>query len=117
MKRQMRAAFDQEAFAATISAVIDARGVTDREAGRQAGVSPSTITRSVRQELRPDVDSLVLLADWAGVPLEAFARRTRPLEASGTVGELHRVVSALRAAHEAAEAVLASALPTTQENE
>ena len=107
-RRALRDSFDQAAWSAVIIAVISARGISDRQAATEAGVACSTITRTVRQDKRPDVDTLVALADWAGVPLELFARRKRPLEGvdGGAVEDARRLLAALRAAHEAAETVL-----------
>lgn len=109
--RALREAFDQEAFSTAIAQVIRARGVTDREAAREAGVSSSTVTRCIRGDKCPDVHTLVALVDWAELPLEAFARRRRPL-GHGTrgIGELARILAALRAAGAAADAVMAEAV-------
>lgn len=100
------ASFDQETFAVAVGCVITARGLTDREAARQAGVASSTITRTVRQAFRPDVDSLAALADWAELPLDLFLRRARPLNEPGSLRELRRLVAALKAATDAAEAAM-----------
>ena len=47
-----------------------------REVARQAGVSPSTLTR-MAQGKRPDVDGLAALSRWLGIPVEQFIR-SRP---------------------------------------
>jgi transcriptional regulator with XRE-family HTH domain len=98
------ASFDQPAFAAGIAAVIEARGLSDRDVARQVGVAPSTITRSVRQGKNPDVDSLAALADWAGLPIDAFITRTREI-ATPTAGDVRRTIAAMRASEAAAMAL------------
>lgn len=96
--QRARVAFDHTAFAGAIVAVISAKGVSDREAARQAGVSPSTITRCIRQDHRPDVESLALLADWAGLPVDAFVLRQRPITDTPRVSQVRRIVAAEHAA-------------------
>lgn len=96
--------FDQPAFAAAIAAVIEARGLSDRDVARQVGVAPSTITRSIRQGKNPDVDSLAALADWAGLPVDAFIIRTRDI-ATPTVDDVRRTIAAMRASEAAAAAL------------
>lgn len=100
-----RAAFDQAAFASAFAGVISARGLSDREAARQAGVSASTITRCIRQAHRPDVDSLGLLVDWAGLPVEVFILRQRPIPDTPRVSETRRIIAAQSAAQAAAHAL------------
>jgi transcriptional regulator with XRE-family HTH domain len=99
-----RAAFDTHAFAAAIAAVISARGLSDRQAAKQAGINPSTVTRAIRQGKNPDANSLAILADWAGLPVDAFIVRTRAL-ATPLADDVRRTVAALRAS-EAAMAAL-----------
>jgi transcriptional regulator with XRE-family HTH domain len=98
-------AFNQAAFAAAIAAVISARGLTDRAAAREIGVSPSTVTRSVRHDKRPDVDSLCLMVDWAGLSLDVFAVRQRPIPEMPSVADQRRIVAAQRAAESASQAL------------
>lgn len=107
-RRHLRDRFDQQAWSAAIITVISARGVSDRQAAIEAGVSPSSLCRTVRGDKHPDVDTMVALADWAGVSLKLFARRTRPLAGvePGAVQDARRLLAALRAAHDAAETVL-----------
>jgi transcriptional regulator with XRE-family HTH domain len=95
--------FDQPAFAAAIAAVIHARGLTDRQAALQAGLSPSTLTR-IRQGHNPDVDNLAALADWAQLPVDAFIVRTRDI-ATPLVDDVRRTVAALRASEAAVGAL------------
>lgn len=98
------ASFDQSAFAAAIAAVIHARGLSDRQTAEQSGLAPSTITRAIRQGRKPDVDSLAALADWAGLPVDAFIVRTNTL-GTPLVYDVRRMVAAMRASLAAAEAL------------
>lgn len=95
--------FDRDGFAAAVAAIITARGITDRQAAREAGLAPSTITRCVRGPHRPDVDSLAALADWAGLPVDAFIVRRRPIPDAPTVIDTRRVTAAQQATAGAAE--------------
>jgi transcriptional regulator with XRE-family HTH domain len=100
----MSGSFDQPAFAAAIGAVISARGISDRQAAREAGINPSTINRAVRQGQRPDVDNLAAIADWARLPVDAFIIRTRAI-ATPLADDMRRTVAALRASEAAAAAL------------
>lgn len=95
--------FDQEAFADAIQAVIAARDVTDRAVARATGLSPSTVTRTIRQGNSPDVEGFMRLADWAGLSLDAFIRRQRPIPETPLVSEQRRIVAAQQAADAAAK--------------
>lgn len=95
--------FDRDGFAAAVAAVITARSVSDRQAARESGIAPSTVTRCIRGPHRPDVDSLAALADWAGLPVDAFILRQRPIPDTPTVADTRRVVAARHAAQAAAE--------------
>ncbi len=97
--------FDQEAFAAAVTAVIQARGLSDRETARQAGVAPSTITRTIRQGKRPDVDNLAALCDWAGLPVDAFVKRHRPIPETPLVSHVRLIAAAHLSADAAAKAL------------
>lgn len=94
--------FDSAAFASAIHAVIAARQLSDREVARQAGLSGSTITRTIRQGRSPDVEGFMRLADWAGLSLDAFIVRHRPIPEASSVSQQRRVVAAQQAAEAAA---------------
>ena len=64
---------DIPALHATLDSARQERGLSWRELARQAGVSPSTLTR-MAQGKRPDVDGLAALVRWVGVPVEQFIR-------------------------------------------
>jgi transcriptional regulator with XRE-family HTH domain len=102
---ERRLAFDMAAFRSAVQAVIQARGLTDRAAAREAGVGASTMTRCIRQEHAPDVHSLALLADWAELPLDAFVPRRRPIPETSLVTDKRRIAAAQRASAAAAEAL------------
>lgn len=95
--------FDRDGFAAAVSAVVESRGISDRAVCRECGLSSSTATRIVRQGLMPDVTTLVRLADWAGLSVDAFVVRDRPLPATPLVYDQRRIAAAQQAARAAAE--------------
>lgn len=97
--------FSQAAFAAAVAAVITARDVSDRQTAREAGVAPSTLTRCVRQGKNPDVDTLARLCDWAGLSLDAFVVRQRPIPETPFVADQRRMVAAMQSADAAARAL------------
>jgi transcriptional regulator with XRE-family HTH domain len=97
-------AFDWPAFRAAVAAVIEARGLSDRDVATQAGLVSSTITRTIRQGDTASVESVVRFADWAGLPLDAFVERRNPV-ASPLVDETRAAVAALRASEAAAAAL------------
>ncbi|PKN47066.1 MAG: XRE family transcriptional regulator [Deltaproteobacteria bacterium HGW-Deltaproteobacteria-20] len=46
------------------------RGIALRAAAREAGVSPATLSRIEAGAVHPDLDTVRLLVDWLGVPLD-----------------------------------------------
>ncbi len=46
-------------------------GISWRQLAKEAGVSPSTITR-MKDNKRPDVDGFAALVQWLGMPADAF---------------------------------------------
>lgn len=65
--------FDERAFAFALTAAMKARGVSSyREVARQAGVSPSTITRVMQESHGPDVDTFAALCVWGQLDPRAF---------------------------------------------
>ena len=67
--------FDPQALYAALEAERSARGVTWKQIARETGVSVSTITRT-RHGGRMEVDGVLALVGWLGVPVEAFTRET-----------------------------------------
>ena len=69
-----RARFDKAAFDATLDATRAARGLTWRDVAREAGVSPSTLTR-LGQGKNPDVHTFAALVAWSGADAGQFVGR------------------------------------------
>jgi transcriptional regulator with XRE-family HTH domain len=70
--------FDSNAFFDALDAVRLARGKNWKELGKEAGISPSTLTR-MAQGKRPDVDSLAALARWSDLSVDSFMRGDHPV--------------------------------------
>ena len=66
--------FDRERFVLVLDYLRTGKDLTWRQVCRQAGVTPSTVTR-MKQGRGPDVDGLVLLAAWANVDLRVFLKK------------------------------------------
>lgn len=107
-------AFDWPAFRAAVAGVIEARGLSDREAAREAGVNHSLIARVIRYGDSGSVENTAKLADWAGLALDAFVQRRTPI-ASPTADGTRATVAALRASEAAAEALRLMLTTTPQE--
>lgn len=91
-----RGSFDAEAFYAALDGVRAAHKLNWRHVAKEAGVSPSTMTR-LAQGKRPDVDSLAALVDWAGLDANSFVRRVRaPVNDEGDGPPLARISTLLR---------------------
>jgi transcriptional regulator with XRE-family HTH domain len=70
-----RARFDKAGFFAAVEATRVARGLTWRQVARETTLSPSTFTR-LQQGYGPDVDTMAILVDWAGIDTDRFIIRT-----------------------------------------
>lgn len=68
-----QAHLDVEALYAALDEQRKARGLSWRELAKEAGVSPSTLTR-LGQKKRPDVDSFAALIQWLGISSDRFLR-------------------------------------------
>lgn len=83
------------------AARIERGDLSWREVARQAGISPSTLTR-MAQGKRPDVDGLAALVRWLGIPVEQFIRsrpgapRRRAQSKSATMAAITAVLRADR---------------------
>ncbi len=53
------------------------RELTLRSAAAESGVSASTLSRIERKEARPDLDTVRLIADWIGLPLDKVLQKPR----------------------------------------
>lgn len=94
--------FNHEGFRHAVQAIIAGRQLSDRDVARQAGLSSSTITRTIRQDKHPDVEGLMRLADWAGLSVDAFMMRHRPIPEAPSVSRQRNVAAAQQAAEAAA---------------
>lgn len=72
--RGERGSFDASAFFSALDAERQARRMTWKQVADEAGISQSTLTR-LAQGRRPDVDSLAVLVDWAGLKADDFVVR------------------------------------------
>lgn len=72
-------------------------GLSWRQLAKQAGVSPSTLTR-MQQGKRPDVDTFGALVQWLNIPAEEFL--LRPEHEMGEKRPSARVKTVLRAKRE-----------------
>ncbi len=68
-----QAHLDVEALYAALDEQRKAKGLSWRELAKEAGISPSTLTR-LGQQKRPDVDSFAALIQWLGIPSDQFLR-------------------------------------------
>ncbi len=68
-----REAFDGVGFFAALDAERQARSINWKTLAKDAGVSPSTLTR-MAQGKRPDVDTFSALCRWAGLDADSFMR-------------------------------------------
>lgn len=62
---------DLDALVGALDSERRARGISWRQLGAQAGVSPSTLTRMQQGKL-PDVNTFTALTRWLNVPAERF---------------------------------------------
>jgi transcriptional regulator with XRE-family HTH domain len=69
----MRVAINAAEFAARLREKCMKEKLSIRQAATAAGVSPATFSRVLRGDHIPDYGILVVLAQWAGIPLEDVA--------------------------------------------
>jgi transcriptional regulator with XRE-family HTH domain len=65
--------FDAAALFTAMDAQRVARGMTWEQVGREIGVSAATIQRA-RRGGRMEVDGMLAMVGWLGVPVETFVR-------------------------------------------
>ena len=65
--------FDTKALYEALDQARQERGWTWQQVGREIGVSPTTITRT-RAGGRLEVDGMVAMVGWLGLPVEHFVR-------------------------------------------
>ena len=68
--------FDSKALSAALDAQRVARGMTWTQVAAATGVSAATITRT-RAGGRLEVDGMLAMVRWLGVPVEKFVRESR----------------------------------------
>jgi transcriptional regulator with XRE-family HTH domain len=71
------AAVDAAELAARVRAKREAEGLSLRAAAKVLGMSAATISRVESGDHLPERDHLLLLADWAGLPLGEKSRQRR----------------------------------------
>lgn len=64
--------FNNEAFAIAINLKAFEQRLSYRDVAKQAGTSPSTITRVTTQRKSPDANTLARLIKWLNQPFESF---------------------------------------------
>lgn len=84
--------FDTAGFYSALDVARERRSLSWRQFAREAGVSPSTLTR-VGQGRRPDADSLVRLCSFAG--LDPLSFTTQPARTASTTN-LPQIMALLR---------------------
>jgi transcriptional regulator with XRE-family HTH domain len=67
--------FDPKALYSALDAERLSRGVSWKQVAAETGVSGSTISRTQRGG-RMEVDGVLALVGWLGVPVESFTRET-----------------------------------------
>jgi transcriptional regulator with XRE-family HTH domain len=68
--------FDTKALYETLDKQRVAQGLSWQDVARATGVSAATLTRT-RQGGRMEVDGMLAMVAWLGLPVEHFVRRTR----------------------------------------
>src|SRR5437879_3682384 len=71
------ARLDVDALYAALDARRRSKGLSWREVAREAGVSPSTLTR-MAQGKRPDVNGFAALVSWLGMSADEFLTALHP---------------------------------------
>ena len=67
--------FNPKALYAALDAERRSRGLTWKQVAQDTGVSPSTIART-QHGGRMEVDGVLALVGWLGVPVETFTHET-----------------------------------------
>lgn len=82
-----------DALVATLDAERRARGISWRQLAKDAGVSPSTLTR-MQQGKSPDVNTFSALTRWLNIPAERFY--AQPLNQAASEDPLAVISTLLR---------------------
>lgn len=70
---------DVSALIAALNAEREARGISWRQLAKEAGVSPSSLTRMQQGKL-PDVNTFTALTHWLRLPAEQFVAGAQGVE-------------------------------------
>lgn len=97
--------FDVEGFYRALDATRQSRSLTWRSVAKEAGISPSTLTR-IAQGKRPDVDSLAKLTVWSGLPTEEFVRSDKPRPEAESIAMISTLLRSDKHLSEASSAAL-----------
>jgi len=76
--------FDAQALYRALDSQRSARGMTWSQVATEIGVSVATITRT-RTGGRMEVDGMLAMVRWLGVPVETFVRDTDSMKRADTV--------------------------------
>lgn len=63
----------------TFKKVIDEKGITPYRVAVETGISQATLSDWKLGKSKPKVDKLQIIADYLGVPLETFLRKTEDM--------------------------------------
>jgi transcriptional regulator with XRE-family HTH domain len=69
--------FDAKALYHALDERRTARGLTWTQVAAETGVSTVTVTRT-REGGRLEVDGMLAMVSWLGVPVETFVRESKP---------------------------------------
>lgn len=87
---------DIPALYAALDANRKEKDLSWRDVAREAGVSPSTLTR-MAQGKRPDVDGFAAMIAWLGLPAEHFLRGPERAKAKKSPSPMVMISTYLRA--------------------
>ncbi len=91
----MEVGFNHLAFFEALERRRELEGLSWRQLAKRLALSPSTFSRLARGR-RPDVDTLVRLIAWLGMPAEVFMTNTDKTSAPRASGTLEVIADALR---------------------
>src|SRR6267154_410424 len=87
---------DVEALYAALDARRKSKDLSWRDVAKEAGVSPSTLTR-MAQGKRPDVDGFAALVAWLGIPADTFLQGSEPSKTKRKPDPMAMISTYLRA--------------------
>src|SRR5258708_16544362 len=90
---------DVEALYGALDPRRKSKKLSWRDVSKEAGVSPSTLTR-MAQGKRPDVDGFAALIAWLGVPADQFLRTPQSTKPQKKADPMVMISTYLRASNE-----------------